>query len=119
MNSVGFNPGTGITGILTPQTEDICMPRQSGLSPALSSSRTAPGLETYDGRNLDSIIDAALQPQCSDPDLMTPSVFNKTLQSGLQKLETGTKNADLARLNTDIIENSNMLKTYENLVISG
>lgn len=117
---IGFNPDAGITGIQTPETEDISIPfRNTGVSPALAAENVNPGADTYAGRNLDSIIDAALRPQCSNPDLMRPEVFNRTLKSGLEKLKTGTRNRDIETLCNGISQNSDLLRTYENLVIPG
>lgn len=118
--AVRFNPNTGIAGVTTPQPEEMSMPlRDRGLSPALTTEKSHPGFEIYAGRNMDSIIDAALRPQCANPDLMRPDVFRRTLQKGLEKLKTATGNKELEDLVDGIVQNDDLLRTYETLVISG
>lgn len=115
-----FNPRVGISGISTPQTESISIARQKGgMSPALSITGNEQGLETYNGKNLDSIVDAYLQPKSQDPDLMSPQVFEHTVESALGKLGSLGDNPDLMALNADIAENNSMITMFSSLVVQG
>ncbi|MDY0220898.1 MAG: hypothetical protein RBR67_07160 [Desulfobacterium sp.] len=115
-----FNPRVGINGISTPQTENISIARQKGgMSPALSITGNEQGLETYNGKNLDSIVDAYLQPKSQDPDLMSPQVFEHTVASALDKLVSLGDNPDLKALNANIAENTSMINMFASLVVQG
>lgn len=115
-----FNPGVGINGISTPQTENISIARQKGgVSPALSVTGNEQGLEAYNGKNLDSIVDAYLQPKSQDPDLMSPQVFEHTVASALGKLGSLGDNPDLTALNAGIAENTSMINMFSSLVVQG
>ena len=115
-----FNPRVGISGISTPQTENISIAQQKGgVSPALSITGNEQGLETYNGKNLDSIVDAYLQPKSQDPDLMSPHVFEHTVASALGKLESFGDDPDLAALNSEIAENNSMITMFSSLVVKG
>ena len=118
--SIGFNPDIGIAGVQTSETQETSLPPKSqGMSPALSTEKSVPGFEIYAGRNLDALIDAALRPSLSNPDLMRPDIFNRTLKQGLKKLSAHTRDKTLKQLSDRIHENTDLLQTYENLVIAG
>ncbi|MBF0200330.1 MAG: hypothetical protein HQK66_03270 [Desulfamplus sp.] len=115
-----FNPGVGISGIVTPRTEDISISgHKGGMSPALSFSGNEKGLELYNGQNLDSIVERYLQPESSDPELMTPHRFQQTVQSALEKLGAGDDSGAIRNLHMDTAENSEIVRMFTSLVISG
>ena len=115
-----FNPGIGINGVNTPRHEDISISKhQGGVSPALSISGNEQGLEVYNEQNLDSIVQNYLQPKSSDPDLMTPHVFEHTLQGALGKLGSNGENSEISALNSDISKNNDIVRMYTSLVIPG
>ena len=115
-----FNPGVGINAVNTPQHEDISISRhKGGMSPALSISGNEQGLEAYNEHNLDSIVHNYLQPKSRNPDLMTPHVFEHTVQGALDKLGSHDKNSEIGALNSDISQNNDIVRMYQSLVISG
>jgi len=115
-----FNPGVGINGISTPRTENISIAKHNGgVSPALSISGNEQGLEVYNGQNLDSIVDNYLQPKSSDPDLMSPHVFQSTVQGGLEKLAISGENNALSALNAEIAQNNDIVSMFTSLVLPG
>lgn len=115
-----FNPSVGISGITTPRSEDISISGHKGaVSPALSISGNEQGLEHYDGRNLDTVIDAYLCPKSADPDLMSPRLFHGTVQSALEKLGQSGDDRELTRLSEDIGYNNDIVRMFSSLVIPG
>jgi hypothetical protein len=115
-----FNPGVGINGISTPRTENISIARHhAGVSPALSVSGNEQGLEAYNGQNLDSIVDRYLQPKSSDPDLMSPHVFQSTVEGALAKLGAPGENNAIATLNAEIARNNDIVSMFTSLVLPG
>lgn len=115
-----MNPGVGISGVSTPRTESFSISGQkSTLSPALSVSGNEKGLSTYEGQNVDSIVDSYLIPKSEDPDLMAPHVFARTLSSALDKLADIGKDRNLKNMNDDIQENNEILRMFSSLVVPG
>ncbi|MCG8564250.1 MAG: hypothetical protein MI747_04120 [Desulfobacterales bacterium] len=111
-----MNPGVGITAINTPKSEDLSISAQrGGVSPALSLSGNEQGLEVYDGQNLDSIVESYLTPRSSDPDLMSPHVFQSTVESALAKLD----GEGVSALGSELAQNNDIVRMYTALVIPG
>lgn len=115
-----FNPGVGINSISAPRTENLSVAQhKGGVSPALSISGNEQGLEAYNGQNMDSTVDAYLQPKSNDPDLMSPAVFEHTVSGALDKLESSGENPALDTLKAGIAENNEMINMYASLVVRG
>ena len=77
------------------------------------------GLELYNGRNLDSIVDSYLQPKSSNPDLMSPQLFQNTVQGALDKLGSSGEGGGISALNSEIAENNDIVRMFSSLVIPG
>ena len=115
-----FNPGVGIEGVKTPRQEDISIAKhKGGVSPALSISGNEQGLEVYNEQNFDSIVHNYLQPKSRNPDLMSPHVFQSTLQGALGKLGSEGENNPIAALNLDIAQNNDIVRMFTSLIIPG
>jgi hypothetical protein len=115
-----FNPGVGITGVVTPRTEDISISgHKGGISPALAITGNEKGLELYNGQNLDSIVDRYLRPSGSDPDLMSPHIFQPTVMSALEKLGTGGPDSPITHLHQELSQNHDIIRMFTSLVIPG
>lgn len=115
-----FNPKVGISGISTPRSEDISINRhKGGVSPALSVSGNEPGLEAYDGHNMDSIVEQYLRPKSRNPDLMAPHVFQKTVSGALGKLGDMGEDNPLKVMTDELNENNNIIRMFTSLVIPG
>ena len=116
-----MNPGVGINAVNLPRNEE--MPRigqRSGGAPALSMTGNEKGLETYDGTNMDSIVDRYLQPQSEDPELMSSHVFQRTVQTALDKLaKLADGDVGVSQLGAELAQNNEIVRMYTSLVIPG
>ncbi|WP_022665946.1 hypothetical protein [Desulfospira joergensenii] len=115
-----LNPGLGINKITTPQQENMSIAgHKKGVSPALSVSGNEQGFEVYNEKNMDSIVDRYLCPRADDPDLMSPHVFQHTVQGALEKLGAMDSDNPVSALGSDIAQNNEIVRMFTSLVIPG